>query len=171
MERVLESSHPHERGTDETYVLDFPGSDSIQVTRSRIPTRSMCLVCNSLRALMPCSVAGVSAQCKLKRDGGGEGGGIAVHLCESWCLYWTYKLFLYEDVNNTQPGIVCVRSRHAPALSHPSGFLGGMPHVAGVRRVMPHRGRCCVHSYLQGRAANGHLGRAQVPRQGQKCKL
>lgn len=30
-ERILESPHPHARGADEVYPLDFPGADSIQV--------------------------------------------------------------------------------------------------------------------------------------------
>lgn len=32
-ECILESPHPHARGADEVYPLDFPGADSIQVRR------------------------------------------------------------------------------------------------------------------------------------------
>lgn len=30
-QHVLESPHPHDRGVDESHVIDFPGAESIQV--------------------------------------------------------------------------------------------------------------------------------------------
>lgn len=35
-ERILESPHPHDRGVDEVYPLDFPGADGIQVHRRSV---------------------------------------------------------------------------------------------------------------------------------------